>query len=85
MWRGLEQVKMIRHGTQSDPELVYNWIKANYWNIEDYLYDLRKWDNEDIYKILTENQRDFLFNKWLKNNFYEVEDIFNQVKENNIL
>jgi len=85
MWRGLEKVKMIRHGTQPDPELIFDWIKANYWTIEDYLYDLRKWDNEDIYKILTENQRDFLFNKWLKNNFYEVEDIFQQVKENNIL
>ena len=86
MWRGLEQVKMIRHGTQSDPELIFDWIKANYWTVEDYLYEVFKdWLEEDIYKILTEEQRDFLFSKWLKNNFYEVEDIFHQIKENSIL
>jgi hypothetical protein len=34
--------------------------------------------------MLSENARDIMFDKWLKDNFYEVEDIFEQVKENDI-
>jgi len=86
MWRGLEKVKMIWNGSREDPELIFDWIKANYWDVENYLYEVFKdWLEEDIYKILTEEQRDFLFSKWLKNNFYEVEDIFHQLKENDVL
>ena len=83
MWRGLEQVKMIWNGSRNDPELKYDWIVANYWTIEDYLYELFKEDTKDEDK-LTQKERDLLFGKRLKENFYEVEDIFEQVKENNL-
>lgn len=84
MWRGLEKVKMIWNGSQSDPRLKFDWIIANYWTVEDYLYELFKEDTEGEEK-LKETERNNLFNKWLKNNFYEVEDIFYQIKNYNIL
>lgn len=86
MWRGLKNVKMIWRGSQNDPLLKYNWIIANYWTIEDYLRELFKEDTDSLaYKMLSENALENMFNKRLKDNFYEVEDIFEQVKENNIL
>ena len=84
-WRWLDGVKMIWRGTQNDPLLKYKWITANYRTIEDYLYDLFKGDiDSKAYSMLSENARDIMFDNWLKENFYEVEDIFEQVKENDI-
>jgi len=86
MWRWLKNVKMIWRGSQSDPLLKYKWIIANYWTIEDYLRELFKEDTDKlVYKMLSENELNTMFNNRLKDNFYEVEDIFEQVKEYDIL
>lgn len=84
-WRGLEWVEMIWHWTQSDPELKYNWVIANYWTVEDWLYEIFEEDMKELWATIEEKERDNVFNHWLKDNFYIVQDIFAQIEENNIL
>lgn len=38
-YRGIPEVEFIWHGTQSDPELVYDGKRFNYWDIEDALWE----------------------------------------------
>lgn len=84
-WRWLEWVEMIWHWTQSDPELKYNWAIANYWTVEDWLYEIFEEDMKELWATIKEKERDSVFNHWLKDNFYIVQDIFAQIEENNIL
>lgn len=80
-WRGLEKVKMIWHWTNSDAELECNWIVANYWDIENCLFEWFKEEKEeqkewDKYRAMTEQEQDKVFNEWLKENKYQVEELF---------
>ena len=84
-WRGVEWVEMIWHWTQSDPELKYNWVIANYWTVEDWLYEIFEEDMKELWAKIEEKERDSVFNHWLRDNFYIVQDIFAQIEENNIL
>ena len=36
---GCENIEVIRHGSQADPDLVYNGYTFNLWDIEDALWD----------------------------------------------
>ena len=83
--RGLEWVEMIWHWTQSDPELKYNWVIANYWTVEDWLYEIFEEDMKELWATIDDKERDSVFNHWLRDNFYIVQDIFAQIEENNIL
>ena len=38
-FRGCKKIKMIWHGDWADPELMYNGHVANYWDIEDSIYN----------------------------------------------
>lgn len=84
-WRGVEWVEMIWHWTQSDPELKYNWVIANYWTVEDWLYEIFEEDMKELWAKIEEKEKDSVFNHWLRDNFYIVQDIFAQIEENNIL
>lgn len=80
-WRWVEGVEMIWHWTNCDPELEYKWIVANYYEIEDSLYESFKDCMEqimdwEVYKVLSEEQRDYLFNGWLKEHMDEIEETF---------
>ena len=48
-WMGIEGIEMIWHGTQADPELVYQGIYKNYWEIENTIYQECKEDFGQIY------------------------------------
>lgn len=90
MWRGIEWVEMIWHWTQSDPELKYEWVVANYWTVEDWLYDRFKEDlqesgEDELYDKFVDKDKDIWFNRWLKENDYLIWDIFSQIKQHNIL
>ena len=90
MWRGIEWVEMIWHWTQSDPELKYEWVVANYWTVEDWLYDRFKEDLQEsgeyeLYDKFVDKDKDIWFNRWLKKNDYLIWDIFSQIKQHNIL
>lgn len=90
MWRGIEWVEMIWHWTQSDPELKYEWVVANYWTVEDWLYDRFKEDlqesgEDELYDKFADKDKDIWFNRWLKKNDYLIWDIFSQIKQHNIL
>ena len=83
-------MEMIWHWTQSDPELKYEGVIANYWTVEDWLYqefcdELREEDKYNLYMGFTEVDRDSWFNWWLKKNDYLLGDIFWAIKEHNIL
>ena len=41
-WCGIPDVKFIWHGQWSDPELEHNGYVANYWDIEDSMYQFMK-------------------------------------------
>ena len=50
-FRGCKKVEMIWHGSQSDPELSYtdengNEYRANYWDIEDGMYEYYKEEHD---------------------------------------
>ena len=88
--RGIEWVEMIWHWTQSDPELKYQWVVANYWTIEDSLYEnfieeLEENDMHELYNWFIENDRNSWFNWWLKKNTHLIWDLFSQVKQYDIL
>ena len=48
-WMGIEGIEMIWHGNQADPELVYQGIYKNYWEIENTIYQECKEDFGQIY------------------------------------
>ena len=83
--RGLDWVEMIWHWTQSDPELKYDWIVANYWTVEDWLYGIFEEDMKEQWADPKKRDNDEVFNHWLKDNFYMVQDIFAHIKQHNIL
>lgn len=88
--RWVKSVEMIWHWSQSDPELKYEWIVANYWTIEDSLYEdfvaeLQENDMYELYKWFTETDRDSCFSRWLNKNEHLIWELFAQIKENDIL
>lgn len=78
-WRGVPNVRMTWHGEYSDPELEYNGIVANYYDIEDTLYeDFKK---ETGYKTPDdEEETDDMFDNWLSDNKYRVYELFDSYK-----
>lgn len=47
-FRGTENVEIVWHGQWSDPELRYNGMLFNYWNIENALWDMFEEENPDL-------------------------------------
>lgn len=85
-YRWIKDVEFIRHGTQSDPELKYDWVVANYREVEDWLYDnfideLNDKGMFELYKWFTEIDRDSCFDWRLSQNKWLLWDIFSQVKK----
>lgn len=59
-WRGVKGVTMIWHGEWADPELVYKGCYANYWAVEDSLFEMYKIEclTSKAY-VLDDNQSEF--------------------------
>ena len=64
-WMGIEGIEMIWHGTQADPELVYQGISKNYWEIENTVYQECKEDfglanaeDDDFFQIYCKKHAD---------------------------
>ena len=79
---------MIYHWDWCDPELTWSWIKANYREVEDYLYeefiDWLKEDNKyDKYSKLKHSLQEKKFNDWLYDWYYKIVDIFLQLRDMN--
>ena len=68
-WRGVPGVTMIWHGEWSDPELEYQGKVANYWDIEDAMYE---WATEDGVNV----DSDEAFNKYCQEHDYDVYALF---------
>ena len=81
---------MIWRGSQNDALLEYDGYIANYWTVEDWLYDifkedLREENKLDEYLKANDENSNKRFNKRLKENSYLIDDIFSMIRENNIL
>lgn len=77
-WYGCRNIRMIWHGTNSDPELEARGYRANYWDIEDswwrtFLDETGHSDNESNDPAV---EREFA--RYLRSNEYSIiEDIMN--------
>ena len=65
MWRGVPGVRMDWHGEWADPELEYNGMRANYWDVENSMYD---WAKEDGIDAENDNE----FNKYCQEHAHDV-------------
>jgi len=68
-WRSVPGVTMIWHGEWNDPELEYEGKVANYWDIEDAMYE---WATEDGVNV----DSDEAFNKYCQEHDYDVYALF---------
>lgn len=84
-WRWVPGIEMIYHWDRCDPELQWCWIKANYREVEDYLYDdfidwLKSSNKYDDYIQQRHSWQDNKFNDWLFDHYSRIVDIFLQLK-----
>lgn len=87
-WRWVPGIQMIYHWDRCDPELARSWIKANYREVEDYLYedyiDWLKQDNKyDKYSKLKHSLQEKKFNDRLYQNYCRIVEIFLQLRDMN--
>lgn len=60
-WRGVEGVTMIWHGEWSDPELEYDGKVANYWDVENTMWERYKEEcrSADFYHFSEDDDKEF--------------------------
>lgn len=88
-WRWVPGIEMIYRWDWNDPLLMWNWIKANYREVEDYLYEdfidwLRDTKKYDRYKNSKKSSQDKMFNDWLFDHYYRIVEIFLQLRDLNV-
>lgn len=76
-FRGVDGVKMHYHGSTADPELSYNGKKANYWTIEDAMWD---WYKEECASrgVAADENDDEGFNQFCQEHKQDIIDYINQ-------
>ena len=87
-WRWVPWIYMEWHWSQSDPYLQWNTLRANYREVEDYLYEdfidwLKESNKYNQYCKLKKSLQDKKFNDWLFDNYYKIVDIFLQLRDLN--
>ena len=87
-WRWVPGIEMIYRWDRVDPQLFWNWIKANYREVEDYLYEdfidwLKESNKYTQYSKLKKSLQDKKFNDWLFNHYYRIVEIFLQLRDLN--
>lgn len=70
-WRGVPGVKMIWHGEWADPELEYDGMTVNYYDVEESLYEYAK-------ELGINADDDYEFNEWLQSN---PDTVYNEISE----
>lgn len=81
-YRGSENVEFIWNGTQSDPQLRYDGMTFNYWDIEDALWgdfcEYCECNSGITHQIIESNMNTYedAFNKYVQEN---VENYLNDV------
>lgn len=60
-WRGVEGVTMIWHGEWSDPELEHDGKVANYWDVENTMWERYKEEcrSSDFYHFSEDDDTEF--------------------------
>lgn len=87
-WRWVPWIFMEWNWSQSDPYLQWNTLRANYREVEDYLYEdfidwLKESNKYNQYCKLKKSLQDKKFNDWLFDNYYKIVDIFLQLRDLN--
>lgn len=85
-WRWVPWIYMEYRWDWCDPVLHWNTLKANYREVEDYLYDdfidwLKDSNKYDEYNQQRHSWQDKKFNDWLFNHYYRIVEIFLQLKK----
>lgn len=80
-WRHVPGIKMIYRWDWNDPQLKFNWMLANYWQIENGLYEdfidwLKESNKYDDYVKQPRQEQERKFNDWLFNNYYKIVEAF---------
>ena len=88
-WRWVPGIYMQYRWDWSDQLLHWNWLVANYREVEDYLYEdfidwLRENNKYNQYCKLKKSLQDKKFNDWLFENYYKIVDIFLQLRDINV-
>lgn len=84
-WRWVPGIEMIYRWDWCDPQLFRNWIKANYREVEDYLYEefidwLKDSNKYDEFIKLKSSKQDQQFNDWLLDHYYRIVEIFLMIR-----
>ena len=76
-WRGVQGVTMIWHGEWSDPELEYGEYVANYWEVEDTMWERYKDEcrEADFYHFSEDDDSEF--NRFCKD---YADDVYELIK-----
>lgn len=76
-YRGAEGIEFISHGEWSDPELIYDGLSFNYWDIENALWsmfceELGEETGLTIYQIEEQmDKHEPMFDKYVQENAVE--------------
>lgn len=82
-WRGVEGVQMIWHGEWSDPELLHDGKYANYWDVEDTMWERYKElaRSEGYTEEELEELGEGGFNKYCQDNAEEIYELIASCSE----
>lgn len=88
-WRWVPGIYMEYKWDWCDPVLHWNTLRANYREVEDYLYEdfidwLRDTKKYDRYKNSKKSLQDKMFNDWLFDHYYRIVEIFLQLRDLNV-
>ena len=76
-FRGVDGIEMHYHGSTADPELSYNGKRANYWTIEDAMWDWYKEECKSRGVVADEND-DEGFNRFCQEHKQDIIEYINQ-------
>ena len=68
---GIYGIRLIWHGDWSDPELIWHKKSFNYYDLENYLWE-----------VYNEDEQQIDFDIWVKNNSYLARECLQNLLEN---
>ena len=76
-YRGIKDIEFIWHGTSSDPEISYNGMVVNYYDVDDTIWEEYK---EDRYTKALENPDDEEeFTKYCQRHEAEIKSLITDI------
>lgn len=67
---GIYPLRFVYHGEWADPEIVYKGHTFNYWNVENFLWEICKEEDPDAF-----------FEDWVHTNKKRIKEYLNELIE----